>query len=559
MEDEEEDESVTSMGTVKPTTLTSPSFAFPGDQEPLDIFICSESGKPIYAYNKGRDEEFVVTLTGLIQALVNFFKDALKGEELKSITTISGLRITFSVKTPLILVLVTAVTSPVDPILIINQVYAQIVSIITFKTLKDVFDKRPTYDLRHLLGGSEKLLDALVDEGLLKNQLSLRRKVIFRPPQGNIAFDNPPAYLVQGYLTSLPNNLLQGGPLLATPSSTTSASTNNPNNPLSVMSSCHLSKHLTSRCLIPVLPLNPATRESVTNALASSVSSTKSSVFFALLFLRRLSQSANEVLPGSESIIKVNPNTEIDLESNLLIAIHNKSPEVAKLNPLDIQLLSTLIVASEGQLSAAECLWLPVCVPRVESSAFIHGHVSYLSQSGNPSPAVSPSKSSSASSSSSSTSHIQEKLCLLLLTTDREDFNRCQHIRDTLSERLNKVRFTNSPFTGLNVSCPHLDMFAYLSIKPHCIVYRNIPCASMTSFHPLVHYVSARMISSGYKTFWLQSDDHRVSLLGWHSATFVIYFQFDSCVTHAEALAVASNVQKWIRKEEEKIKLKDYQ
>lgn len=514
--------------------LTSSLLSHPGDSGPFEVFICSEAGKPIYSYNKNRDEEFVVTFMPLMTSMTNFFRDA-QNEDLKSLTSAAGLRITFSIKSPLVFVLVTHLLSAIDPILCISQLYAQIVSILTLKTLRSVFDQRSAYDLRRLLGGSEKLIDALIDEGLLKNQLSLRRKVCFDPSAstGHPALCSASNPLVQGFLTSLPAaaGRLSTGQI--------SAQLNH--------SGGFSSRNICSRSLVPVLPLNPATRESVTNALVSSVASTQSSILFALLFQRKLYHSANEVLPGSESVIRKNDGVaaEFDLDSNLLITVHNNEPKKAKLNPLDIQLLSTLIVASESQLASAESLWLPICIPRVDSSAFIHGHISLLNQSTATTPSPEPE------------SHFQTKLCLMLLTMDREDFVKCQHVKDTLTERLNKVRISAAPFSPLSI--PQLQIFAYFSIKPQCIMFRNLAFVEQTHFNRLVSFVSARMTSSGFKTFWFQSDDHHVTLLGWHSPSFTLYFQFDVTVSPGEALAAASAVVKWIKREEEKVKLKDYQ
>jgi hypothetical protein len=533
---EEEEEQLLNL---TPEILSSSVLSHPGDSEPFDVFICSEAGKPIYSYNKERDEEFVVTLMPLMTAMINFFRDGQK-EDLKSVTSAGGLRITFSLKPPLILVLVTHLLSALDPVLLITQLYAGIISILTLKTLKSVFDQRSAYDLRRLLGGSEKLIDTLIDEGLLKNQLCLRRNIRFDPVCGGDGNDvqtaSGSAPLIQAFLTSFP------------PTPQPGRLSNGVSSGQSPLTAGGFSiQGISGRSLVPVLPLSPATRESVTNALTSSVTSCESSILFALLFQRNLYHSANEVLPGSESVVRSNCNAGhiFDFESNLLITVHNNQPKQAKLNPLDIQLLSTLIAASEGQLASAESLWLPVCIPRVDSQAFIHGHISYLTQSGVTSPAT------------DSASHIQKKLCLFLLAMDREDFNKCQHVRDTLSERLNKVRIIASPFTELLI--PQLQMFCYFSVRPHCMMYRNLPFVEQTHFNRLVNYVSARMTSSGFKTFWLQSDDHHVTLLGWHSPSFTLYFQFDVTVSPGEALAAASSVVKWIKKEEEKVKLKDYQ
>ena len=67
----------------RPQELVSNSLAHPGDREPLEVFICSEAGKPIYCYNKNRDEEFVVTLMPLLTSMINFFRDAQR-EDSKS-------------------------------------------------------------------------------------------------------------------------------------------------------------------------------------------------------------------------------------------------------------------------------------------------------------------------------------------------------------------------------------------------------------------------------------------------------------------------------------------
>ncbi|KAI1298718.1 Vacuolar fusion protein MON1 -like protein A [Halotydeus destructor] len=213
-----------------------------------------------------------------------------------------------------------------------------------------------------------------------------------------------------------------------------------------------------------------------------------------------------------------------------------------KLNPLDIQLLQSLVISSESQLSSAESLWLPVCLPRVESSAFIHGHISYLNQSSSP---------------TTTTSSRAPKLCLLLLTSDREDFTKCQHIRDTLSERLNKVTLAPVSYAELGVS--QVQSFAYYSTKPYCFMYRSWPHVSLTGFSDMVSYVSQRMMSSNLKMMWLQSDRHRVAILGWRTSSHYLFGQFDVTISHSEVIAAASNIVKWVRLEENKIKIKDYQ
>ena len=509
-------------------TFTSGTFTNPGHTMPFELFICSEAGKPVYFYNKSLDDEFVVTLVGVIQAMVNFYKDA-NNDELKCINTLAGLRVTFCIKSPLIFVLVTEKLSPIDPSLVINQVFACVVSILTFQTLRKVFIEKPSFDLRLLLAGSEKVIDTLIDEGLKKNPLSISKRVtISKTVNKSMPFH------VSGYLTSMPT----AASVAPTATSMSSSPTGR---------TVHRTTH---RALIPVMPLSSSLRDSLTTALASSISSVSSSIIFALLLHRKTERSVTPTkstcdASGSSGLLEILPSTSLELDSCQLISIHSQCPKKAKLNPLDVQLISSLVISSEGQLASAESLWLPICVPRVDTDGFFHAHISYISV---------PLDQTSASSSSS-----RDKTCLILLATNKEDFDRCQHIKANFSEKLLKSRIQPASFPDVNI--PFLQSMVYYSTaKPTAVIYRNYPYIPFTNFKKLINYLPHRMASGpNFKTFWLHSDDQQVTLLGWSSSSFTIYFQFDATVGHGEALSAASTALKWIKREEEKFKLRDYQ
>lgn len=495
---------------------------------PFELFICSEAGKPVYFYNKALDDEFVVTLVGVIQAMVNFYQDA-NTDELKCINTIAGLRVTFCIKSPLIFVLVTEKLSPIDPSLIINQVFACVVSILTFQTLKKVFNERPSFDLRPLLSGSEKVIETLIDEGLHKNPLNISKRVTLSK-----TVTKSMTFYVAGYLTSMP--------MTASATSFVTGSTS----PSSASRTVH---RTTNRALIPVMPLNSSLRDSLTNALSSAVSSISSSIVFAILFHRKTDRSVTPTkstcdASGSSGLLEILPNTSLELDSCQLITIHSQCPKKAKLNPLDVQLISSLVISSEGQLASAESLWLPICIPRVDTDGFFHAHISYISV---------PADQGGSSSSP------REKICSVLLATNKEDFDQCQQTKASFTEKLSKLKMSPASFTDVNI--PFLQSMVYYSTaKPTAIIYRNYPYIPFTNFKKLINYLPHRMTSvPNFKTFWLHSDDQQVTLLGWSSSSFTIYFQFDPTVNHGEALAAASNALKWIKKEEEKFKLRDYQ
>lgn len=82
-----------------------------------------------------------------------------------------------------------------------------------------------------------------------------------------------------------------------------------------------------------------------------------------------------------------------------LLSVCNHNTRV-RISPLDIQLIYALIKASDNQLSSTESLWLPLCLTRVDSNCFMYAHISYLG----------------------------EKYCLVLLSLDHGDFQRCQQV-----------------------------------------------------------------------------------------------------------------------------------
>nr|CAG4642417.1 EOG090X03TW [Evadne anonyx] len=123
------------------------------------FFVLSEAGKPIYT--RHGNEEQLVTLFGVMQALVSVIED---GEDSMETIFAGDTTFVFLHKCPLILV---AVSKLRDSVLQLqNQlqyIFSQISSIITEAQLKRIFDQRRNYDLRRLLAGSERLMDNLVN------------------------------------------------------------------------------------------------------------------------------------------------------------------------------------------------------------------------------------------------------------------------------------------------------------------------------------------------------------------------------------------------------------
>ncbi|XP_015785087.1 protein SAND [Tetranychus urticae] len=505
----------------------------------LELFVLSESGKPIYSYTARED---IVTLLPLCQALINCFQDVLK-DTIRFIITKSGLKIIFSQRTPLIFVVVTHAFSGIDGNLLINQIHAQLVSVITEKTLRSVFEQRATFDLRRLLTGNEKMVHILVEQGFIGKPIVCRRQghqIISSSSLEECAIkhslssmsesskeskrrDNVKTSLTYGYISSL-----------AMPLSSPKQNQNR-SSPSSGSTSYQINYHrsYTNRALIPVYPLNQTVRDSITNAINSSIASVKSRIAFGLLLTVEPSDYYFSGESDSDSFLRT---SEDEFPSTKILSVSNYNSKYSKLSPLDMQLIQCLVMASESQLKTVESLWLPLCLPRIDASAFMHGHISYLN-------------------------HNQEttspQLCLVLLTTDKEDFHNCQMVKDNLGERLNKIKLAPPPFSDLNIPC--LQYFWYMTLRSQSIFRSNLPQFDpVVQISPLIHFVAHRMLSSRLKILWLRSDRHKVIILGWHSPTFQLYAQLEPTTTKSMGLNAAQTIIKWIKKEEDKLLLRDY-
>nr|CAG4639913.1 EOG090X03TW [Daphnia pulex] len=123
------------------------------------FFVLSEAGKPIYT--RHGNEEQLVTLFGVMQALVSFVED---GEDSMDMILAGDTKFVFLHKTPLILVAVSKLRDSVLQLqLQLEYIFNQISSVITRAHLEKIFEQRRNYDLRRLLAGSERLMDNLVN------------------------------------------------------------------------------------------------------------------------------------------------------------------------------------------------------------------------------------------------------------------------------------------------------------------------------------------------------------------------------------------------------------
>ncbi|XP_069822628.1 vacuolar fusion protein MON1 homolog A isoform X2 [Dendropsophus ebraccatus] len=138
-----------------------------GELHPLDewyqhqkhVFVLSEAGKPVYS--RYQSEEALSSTAGVMMALVSFLETDKNA--IRSIHA-DGYTVVFVRRSPLVLVSVSHTRQSEQEIAQeLLYVYYQIVSLVTGTQLHHLFQQRPSYDLRRLLSGSERITDNLLN------------------------------------------------------------------------------------------------------------------------------------------------------------------------------------------------------------------------------------------------------------------------------------------------------------------------------------------------------------------------------------------------------------
>lgn len=142
----------------------------------LHVFILSAAGKPIYALYGNEDK--LASVFAVMQALVSVVQ--ANQDSIKSIHA-KGLTFVFLVKGHLILVAVSRLSLSVPQIQMqLTDVYNLIISTLTLDYMNKIFEKRKNFDLRRLLGGSERLIEhLLLNNGNPKSQIISNNPFVF--------------------------------------------------------------------------------------------------------------------------------------------------------------------------------------------------------------------------------------------------------------------------------------------------------------------------------------------------------------------------------------------
>lgn len=250
-----------------------------------------------------------------------------------------------------------------------------------------------------------------------------------------------------------------------------------------------------------------------------------------------LASSSRDVVSSSLQAAKAkNLVFSILLAGDRLVTLVRKKDQF--LHHIDLHLVFNL-VGSSSSFREGEG-WTPVCLPKFNTAGFFHAHISYLEPA--------------------------SQLCLILVSTDREDFFTMSDCKRRFVDRLSKrgayqalKEALKSPsYSVEQVGIPELRHFLYKSKSSGLYtspefpeVYRSDEEQERLMFlyqdlHSCLHHPTRPL-----RTFYRCSETE--NLMAWVTSGFELYLCFSPMATKALAVSAVNKLLKWIRKEEDRL------
>ncbi|XP_056129837.1 vacuolar fusion protein MON1 homolog A [Lampris incognitus] len=208
------------------------------------------------------------------------------------------------------------------------------------------------------------------------------------------------------------------------------------------------------------------------------------------------------------------------------------------LHHMDLHLVFNL-VGSSSSFREGEG-WTPICLPKFNTAGFFHAHISYLEPASD--------------------------LCLILVSTDREDFFNLSDCKRRFLERLSKRSAYESlkeavkcpSYSVAQVGIPELRHFLYKSKSSGLYTSPDLPIVYQADeeqerlmglyqdLHSRLHHPT-RPLRSIYHSAETEN------LLAWVTSGFELYLCFSPLATKALAVSAVNKLLKWIRREEDRL------
>jgi len=237
---------------------------------------------------------------------------------------------------------------------------------------------------------------------------------------------------------------------------------------------------------------------------------------------------------------KYQAGREGDLFYALLVAqgqlVHLVRPKKHILFPPDLHLLINFVHSSNAFRDSEACL-TPICLPKFNSSGFLHLYVCYLN----------------------------DEICLLLLSSKAEDFTQMSKSKDrilfelqnsTLLQQIERA-VKNHNYSVSDVGIPDLLHFLY---KSHSLSQMTQPEAGppyhtkrqrkrLFRLYEGVHYsVNILDKDKPHKVYYHRSESE--TIVAWVTPGFDLYACFSPLVSKAAAIKGCNSLLRWIKQEE---------
>lgn len=250
-----------------------------------------------------------------------------------------------------------------------------------------------------------------------------------------------------------------------------------------------------------------------------------------------LASSARDVVSSSLQAAKSKSLVfSILLAGDRLVSLVRKKDQF--LHHIDLHLVFNL-VGSSSSFREGEG-WTPICLPKFNTAGFFHAHISYLEPA--------------------------SELCLILVSTDREDFFNMSDCKLKFLERLSKrsayqtlkEALKKPSYSVDQVGIPELRHFLYKSKSSGLYTSPEFPLIYESSeeqerllglyqnLHSCLHHPT-RPLRSFYRC------GERENMMAWMTSGFELYLCFSPLGTKALAVASVNKLLKWIRKEEDRL------
>ncbi|XP_068171083.1 vacuolar fusion protein MON1 homolog A isoform X1 [Antennarius striatus] len=250
-----------------------------------------------------------------------------------------------------------------------------------------------------------------------------------------------------------------------------------------------------------------------------------------------LASSSRDVVSSSLQAAKSkNLVFSILLAGDRLVTLVRKKDQF--LHHIDLHLVFNLVGSSSSFRDGEG--WTPICLPKFNTAGFFHAHISYLEPA--------------------------SELCLILVSTDREDFFNMSECKKRFLERMNKRNGYQPLKEALKcpsylveqVGIPELRHFLYKSKSSGLYTSPEFPFVYQSDeeqerlmglyqdLHSHVHHPT-RPLRSFYRC------GESENLMAWVTSGFELYLCFSPLGTKALAVSAVTKLLKWIRKEEDRL------